>query len=269
VGLHVDLKLTIAPAHGGDNGIGAGVAPELLLYFTVGAVGTGGGGILRLIILQLLVLMAVGAQAAPTTVAGRKIEVPIPAEYCQFGKRFIDVELARVILSEIGNDNLVLAFFANCEELDAYRHGKMAALDNFGLVFAQARKGSNPEPIPGLSRPEFIKKNGGVIIPNLADVLEIGESQYKLAQARGNPSLQSQQPFRLQADQNGAYFAIFGQLSDGRGKQSKVLGVFGITLVKEMFLSIEIYRRFTESPPLEALLERQQAAMAKLVAANQ
>ena len=223
---------------------------------------------MRLIILQLLVLMAVGVQAAPVTVAGRKIEIPIPAEYCQFGKRFIDVELARVILSEIGNDNLVLAFFANCEELDAYRHGKMAALDNFGLVFAQARKGSNPEPITGLSRPEFIKKNGGVIIPNLADVVEIGESQYKLAQARGNLSLQSQQPFRLQADQNGAYFAIFGQLSDGRGKASTVLGVFGITLVKEMFLSIEIYQRFSGSPPIEALLERQQAAMAKLVAAN-
>jgi len=223
---------------------------------------------LRLIIMQLLVLMAVGAQAAPVTVAGRKIEVPIPAEYCQFGKRFIDVELARVILSEIGNDNLVLAFFANCEELDAYRHGKMAALDNFGLVFAQARKGSNPEPITGLSRPEFIKKNGGVIIPNLADVVEIGESQYKLAQARGNLSLLTQQPFRLQADQNGAYFAIFGQLSDGRGKASTVLGVFGITLVKEMFLSIEIYQRFSGSPPIEALLERQQAAMAKLVAAN-
>jgi len=242
---------------------------ELLLYLSVGALSTDQGGILRLIILQVLVLMAVAAQAAPVNLAGRKIEIPIPAEYCQFGKRFIDVELARTILSEIGNDNLVLAFFANCEELDAYRHGKRAALDNFGLVFAQARKGSNPEPIAGLSRPEFIRKNGGVIVPNLADVVEVGETQYKLAQARGNLSFQSQQPFRLQADQNGAYFAIFGQLSDGRGKPSIVLGVFGITLVKEMFLSIEIYRRFSAAPPIEELLERQQAAMAKLVTANE
>jgi len=219
-------------------------------------------------ILQLLVFMAVTAQAATVTLAGRKIEVPVPAEYCQFGKRFIDVELARVILSEIGNDNQVLVFFANCDELDAYRHGKRAALDNFGLVFAQARKGGSPEPITGLSRQEFIKRNGGVVVPNPADIVEIGESQHKLAQARGNLSLLTQQPFRLQADQNGAYFGIFGHLGDGSGKSSIVLGVFGITLVKEMFLSIEIYQRFSASPPIEALLERQQAALAALVAAN-
>jgi len=260
--------LTIVPDHDGYNVLRARLAPELLLYFSLGVVRTDEGGVLRLFILQLLVLMAAAAQAAPLNLAGRKIEIPIPADYCQFGKRFIDVELARVILSEIGNDNQVLAYFANCEELDAYRHGNRAALDNFGLVFAQARKGSNPEPITGLSRQEFIKKNGGVAVPKLADVVEVGETQYKLAQARGNLSLQVQQPFRLQADQNGAYFAIFGQLSDGRGKSSNVLGVFGITLVKEMFLSIEIYRRFSASPPIEELLELQQAAMARLVTAN-
>lgn len=224
---------------------------------------------MRLIILQLLVMIAFGAQAAPVNLAGRKIEVPIPADYCQFGKRFVDIELARVILSEIGNENQVLAFFANCDELDAYRHGTRAALDNFGLVFAQARKGANPEPITGQTRPEFIRKLGGVVIPMVSDVVEIGESQYKLAQARGNLSLQSQQPFHLQADPNGAYFGIFGHLSDGRGKSSIVLGVFGVTLIKEMFLSIEIYRRFSAAPPIEELLERQQAAMNNLVTANQ
>ena len=224
---------------------------------------------LRFIVLQLLVLIAFGAQAAPGNLSGRKIEIPVPSGYCQFGKRFVDVELARAILSEIGNDNQVLAFFADCDELDAYRHGNRAALDNFGLVFAQARKGSNPEPIAGLSRQEFIKKNGGMIVPNPADAVEIGETQYKLAQARGSLSLLTQQPFHLQADNNGAYFGIFGQLSDGRGKTSNVLGVFGITLVKEMFISIEIYRRFSAAPPIEEMLERQQAAMAKLVTANQ
>lgn len=223
---------------------------------------------MRLIILQLLVMMAFGAQAASVNLAGRKIEIPIPTEYCQFGKRLVDIELARVLLNELGNDNQVLAFFADCDELDDYRHRRRNALDNFGLVFAQKRNGNSPVPITGRSRQEFIKDMGGVIISDPSDVVKLGEAHYKLAQARGKLSLQSQQPFHLQADDNGAYFGIVGQLSDSDGKPSTVLGVLGITLVKEMFLSIEIYRRSNASPPIEELLERQQAAMAKLVEAN-
>lgn len=223
---------------------------------------------LRIIILQVLVLFTLGAKAAPVDLAGRKIEVPIPAGYCQFGKRFIDIELARVILTEIGNDNQVLAFFADCAELDAYRHGTLAALDNFGLVFAQKRNGDNPVPIVGKSRQDFIKDMGGVIVPDVTEAVRNGEAQYRQALARGRVSLRSQQPFHLQADKNGAYFGIFGQIADAQGKPSNVLGIFGITLVKEMFLSVEIYRRFSAAPPIEVLLERQQDAMARLVAAN-
>ena len=223
---------------------------------------------MRLIILQFLLLTAFGAQAAPVNLAGRKIEIAIPADYCQFGKRLVDVELARILLSELGNDNQVLAFFANCDELDAYRRRDRAAGDNFGLIFAQKRSGNAPLPITGRSREEFIKDMGGVVVPELSDVLRNAEAQYRLAQSKGRLSLQTEQPFRLQADKNGAYYGIFGQLSDGRGQSSTVLGVLGITLVKEMFLSIEIYRRFNASPPIEELLERQQAAMERLVLAN-
>jgi hypothetical protein len=226
-------------------------------------------GRLRFIILQLLVVMAFGAQAATVDLAGRRIEVPVPAEYCQFGKRLVDIELARNLLSELGNDNQVLAFFADCDELDAYRHRRRSALDNFGLVFAQRRNGNSPVPIGGRSRPEFIKDMGGVVLSDRSDVVKLGEAHYKLALARGKLSLRSQQPFHLQADSNGAYFGIVGQLTASDGKPSNVLGVLGITLVKEMFLSIEIYQRVGASPPIEDLLERQQAAMAKLVEANQ
>lgn len=224
---------------------------------------------LRIPIFSLLVLMALGAQAAVVDLADRKIEIPIPAEYCQFGKRLVDIELARVLLSQLGNDNQVLAFFGNCGELDAYRHRKRDALDNFGLVFAQTRKGSSPVPIVGVSRQDFIRDMGGVVVPNLSDVVKSGETQYRLAQSRGRLSLLTQQPFHLQADENGAYFGIFGRLPDAEGKPSTVLGVLGITIVKEMFLSIEIYQRFSDAPPIEELLARQQAAMARLVTANQ
>ena len=224
---------------------------------------------LRLIILQLLALIALTAEAAAVNLAGRQIEVAIPAGYCQFGTRLVDIALARVILSEIGNDNQVLAYFANCEELDAYRHGDREALDNFGLVFAQTRNGNKLMPIPGKSRRDFIKEMGGVIIPDVAEVVKNGETQFKQALSKGRIPLDSQQAFHLQADDNGAYFGIFGQVTDVHGERSNMLGVFGISLVKEMFLSIEIYQRFTSTPPLEDLLDRQQAAMAKLVEANQ
>jgi len=223
---------------------------------------------LRILIFSFLAMMAFGAEAATVDLAGRKIAIPIPAGSCQFGKRFIDVELARVLLSELGNDNLVLAFFANCDELDEYRHGNRTALDNFGLVFAQARKGGSPVPIAGVSRQDFIRNVGGVVVADLSEVVRKGETQYQLAQSKGKLSLQSQQPFHLQADRNGAYFGIVGPLTDASGKRSNVLGVLGITLVKEMFLSIEIYQRIGASLPIEDLLERQQAAMASLVEAN-
>lgn len=216
-----------------------------------------------------MVMASLGARAAALDLAGRKIEVPIPAEYCPFGKRLVDIELARALLNELGNDNQVLAFFADCDELDAYRHRRRAALDNFGLVFAQKKNGNSPVPIKGRSRQEFIRDLGGVTISDPSDVVRLGEAHYKLALARGKLSLRSQQPFHLQADGNGAYFGIVGQLTDSDGKLSNVLGVLGITLVKEMFLSIEIYQRIGAAPPIEELLDRQQAAMAKLVEANQ
>lgn len=223
---------------------------------------------MRQIILQLLILVSLGAEAATVNLAGRKVDVPIPDEYCQFGKRIVDIELARVLLSELGNDNQVLAFFADCDELDAYRHGSRASLDNFGLVFAQKRNGV-VTPIPGRSRQEFVRETGGAIVANTADAVKAGESQARLMLTRGNLTLQAQQPFRLQADENGAYFGIAGEISDGPGKRSPVLGVLGITLVKELFLSIEIYQRFSSAPPVAVLLERQQAAMAKLITGNQ
>lgn len=224
---------------------------------------------LRVAVFHLLTLMVVFAEAAPVNLAGRTIEIPIPAEYCQFGKRFIDVQLARMLLGELGNDNQVLAFFADCKELDAYRHGEKPALDNFGLIFAQKRPGGGPLVIAGRSREAFLKDMGGMPVADVASVIKSAEAKYALAQARGKLSLQSEQPFRLQVDSNGAYFGIFGQLSDGRGQQSMVMGVLGITLVKELFLSIEIYRRFSAALPVEDLLERQSAAMEKLVTANQ
>ena len=116
----------------------------------------------------------------------------------------------------------------------------------------------------GVSLSEYIQK-----ISALSNYMP---EAFKKAEARAkqyNPGYQAQENLGLiSTDANGLYMGILGTLTDDTGRPRQIVGVLGMTLVKELSISINFYQAYKKSPNLRGLLTRQQSAMASFVRAN-
>jgi len=225
---------------------------------------------LRILLSQLFVLLAFGANASPVNLAGRQIEVVIPSGYCALSEENpSDAEVIRVTKAGMENgSNQILVLFADCKEQSEVRGGKRQTYDNYGQILAQMRKGKL-EPLKGVSRSEFIRKIGGTSpTVNVNQVVQSAVARYNAALSGGSISYDAQKPYWLISDQNGSFYGMLGQLVDVYGKKSNLFAVLGISLIKEMSLTINIYQKFKGEPPVAQLLAKQQAAMAALVLGN-
>jgi hypothetical protein len=209
-----------------------------------------------------LVALAAIADAAPTTLLGRTIEAVIPGGYCEAGKHPADAELARRTIEGIGDSNQVLVLFANCKELEEFRRGKRFFLDNYGQILLQKPKGQL-RALKGVTRPEFISKMAG-----RADFSEaFNKAEVRIRQFE--PSYQSMENLGpLGADANGLYIGLLLAMTGNTPQPRRIVGVAGMTLVKEMPATVNIYQAYKASPDLAGLLARQKAAMSAFVQAN-
>jgi hypothetical protein len=218
--------------------------------------------LLRLLLLSLFAFFAVDAQAASVTLLGRSIEIVIPNGYCEAGNNPADAEMVRRTREGIGNSNQIIVLFADCRELEKFRRGKGSMLDNYGMILAQTPKGQL-RAFKGVTRPEFIQKISGKA--NFSDAFKKAEARIKQI----DPSLQSQENLGLlSTDSNGLYVGNLLTMTDDEGKPRTIVGVLGMTLVKELSISINLYQVYKKSPDLRGLLVRQQSAMAGFVRAN-
>lgn len=218
--------------------------------------------LLRLLLLSLFTIIAVDLQAATITLLGRSVEIVIPNGHCEFGNHPADAEMVRRVKEGLGDSNQIIVLFADCREVVRFRGGKGAILDNYGQILAATPKGQL-RALKGVTRPEFIQKISGKINPSDA---------FKKASARLqkiDPSYQLQENLGiLSADSNGVYIGILLTMTDDAGKPRRVLGVTGMTLVKDLAISINLYQAYNKSPDLEGLLVRQKSVMASFVEVN-
>jgi len=218
--------------------------------------------LLRVLLLSLFAFSAVDAQAATVTLLGRSVEIVIPNGYCETGNNPADAEMVRRTREGIGNSNQIIVLFADCRELEKFRRGKGSMLDNYGMILAQTPKGQL-RAFKGVTRPEFIQKISGKA--NFSDAFKKAEARIK----QFVPSLQSQENLGLlSADSNGLYVGNLLTMTDDEGKPRTIVGVMGMTLVKELSISINLYQVYKKSPDLRGLLARQQSAMAGFVRVN-
>lgn len=218
---------------------------------------------LRLLLSVVLTLLSVGAEAGPVNLLGRSIEPVIPAGYCEVGGHPADTKLVSHTREVIGTSNQILALFADCKELDDFRKGKKTMLDNYGQILAQTPKGQL-RALKGVSRPEYIQKMSAQsgYMPEAFKKAEARVRQYV-------PGFQSQENLGLLAtDSNGLYVGLLMTMADDTGRPRSIVGVAGMTLVKELSFSINLYQVYKTTPDLRGLLARQQAAMASFVRAN-
>jgi hypothetical protein len=205
------------------------------------------------------------AQAEQVILLDRVIEVTIPSGYCQVGKHPADAEMLRRTTEGIGNSNRILMLFANCKELDDFRLGKRASLDNFGQILVPTYKGQL-QALEGFSPAKFITKASGSSVRESFDAgLKKGEARIKEIES----SYQSVENLgSLGADDNGLYAAVVLTMTDDTNQVRRILGITGRTLIKELPVSINIYEAYKGSPNLGALLALQKSALAAIVKAN-
>jgi hypothetical protein len=217
----------------------------------------------------LLLCLPLAAQAESVTIAGKTIQLVIPAGYCQLTKEK-DAAFMRAAISSFDINNEVLAIFAACGELDGFRRGSRDALDNFGQILAQKTKKGAFMPIAGVSRQRFITNITGRSFESM-DINRMNQeisARYRNAFNSEALASEAQRPYLLGADNNGAYFGVQSRLVEMSGKRSNLFGVVGITLINELSLTINIYEKFKGETPINGVLERHKKAVAALVAAN-
>lgn len=219
--------------------------------------------LLRTLLFSVITLFSIGVEAATVNLLGRPIEVVIPTGYCEVGGHAADAELVKRTKEGIGNSNQILALFAECKELEDFRKGRRTMIDNYGQILAQTPKGQL-RAMKGVSRSEYIQK-----ISALSNYMP---EAFKKAEARAKqyiPGYQSQENLGLiSTDTNGLYMGILMTLTDNNGHPRQIVGVLGMTLVKELSISINLYQAYRSSPNLRGLLARQQSAMASFISAN-
>jgi len=215
----------------------------------------------RMFFVLLISLFSIRAEAATVELLDRPIEIIIPSGYCEVGGQPEDKEIVNRTKEAIGINNQVLALFADCKELKEFRKGKRAAFDNYGQILAQTPKGQLRAQ-KDISRDEYIKKIGG---SNLSEAC-------KKAQARAKQYIPGYQNFEnlgvLSTDSNGIYVGLLMSMTDDTGKIKPIVGIVGITLVKELPISINLYQAYKGSPNLQSLLTLQKTAIANFVRKN-
>lgn len=218
--------------------------------------------LMRMTLVIVITLLSIGAEAATVNLLGRTIAVVIPAGYCEFGGHPAEAELVRSTKECIGDSNQILVLFAECKELENFRKGRRTMLDNYGQILAQTPKGQL-RAIKGVSRSEYIRRLSSK---------SSWEEALKKAEARVKQYFSGYQSSEslglISTDANGLYMGILMTLTDDKGSPRQIIGVIGITLVKELSISINLYQVYRKEPDLRGILLRQQSAMANFVRAN-
>jgi len=218
---------------------------------------------LRAPLVFLFALLALEAEAATVNLLGRSIEVAIPTGYCEVGAHPAEADIVRRTREGIGNSNQVLVMFADCNELEDFRNGKRMMFDNFGQILAQTPKGQL-RVLKGISRSEYIQKISGKT-NNFTEAMKKGEAR---AKQFSQMTLSSENLGVLSTDSNGLYIGALVTMTDDTGLPRSMIGIVGMTLVREMSITINLYQAYRKSPDLRGLLARQQSAIASLVRMN-
>jgi hypothetical protein len=208
-------------------------------------------------------LTSLNVAAGTVELLGRLIDPVIPNGYCEVGGHSADTDMVNRTKEAIGSSNRILLLFADCKELSEFRKGKRNVLDNYGQILAQTPKGQL-RALKGVSRQEFVKKMAAQsdYIPDALQKAETRAKQYI-------PGYQRQESLGLlTADANGLYVGLLMTLTGDAGQPRPIVGIFGMTIVKDLVLSINIYQAYQATPDLRGLLSKQQNAMDKFVRAN-
>jgi hypothetical protein len=226
--------------------------------------------VVLLALLPMLAAMA-GARAAGVELEGSRVELPLPPSQCALDaadKR--DAAVIDFVKGTQTGRNAVLLVFAPCDQLQAYRAGRLAADDLSRAFWAAladdpARPG-RPRQFRGLARVDFVKGWAAA----LADPKRVRqgantameEMEQRLKQLGTEMRVTAPEMAVLAADEEAIYVAMIFTETHG-GKTTAYSLVSATTLIAGYGVSLYL----TEDPPRAGVYHRLQATAQSLIRA--
>lgn len=213
--------------------------------------------------LALFFTLPTTAQGAIFEVDGKKIVVPLPVGFCELGGNPVDEAMLSHSRKIMASMNRVLTMFADCGELVELRNGRREQLGAYGQVLAAAPQGT----VLSIKAPrqEFIAKmvqgaNGGAFQKSLKEAETSVKSRHPNAGIQENLGV-------LDSDDSAAYVGVVLNGPTAGTATRRLLGVTGITVVKQVAISVNLYR-LASGTSVTGQLAEQKRNMSALVRAN-
>lgn len=212
-----------------------------------------------------LLPVALPAAAEPVDLYGRQVEFFLPLGYCYLDENQAAEKMIvdNIVQMNQGSNDLV-AYFAPCNDLVAYRAGAIVTLSEYGIVFVPLVDGSfQAAPTP---RAESLPQIAASM-PALDEAL-LAEIEQEVNQNPAGFTLSGTQFLGLIGqDANAIYAGMVAEVSDGQ-TSTPAAGVLAITQLQDVVVTINLYRGYQSNADIVALLTEAETYAAELVAAN-
>jgi hypothetical protein len=213
------------------------------------------------------ILCGNAVNAATVTVAGRSLNLDPPRGYCQADKNHAERAIVEALEKSAGKGPVVLMVFAQCDELNDLRQGKIKDLRRYGQYVALPVLGAiEPQP-PGVIRVDFVESIAASF--KSADSDSSARKDAKTPRQYPDVKTGERKSLGLLAkDANAAYIGALQGFKSLSGNESKLASVAAITLLNGIAVNTDLFEVYTAGPDIDRLLDQQKSNVSALIAKN-
>jgi hypothetical protein len=203
------------------------------------------------------------AIAAGYQVAGRALDIEAPPSYCLLDPGIpAEAELFGFMEDTNAGRNRVLVVFVDCDELESWRRGEVTALQHYGNVLTPVEQTVYPDMARNMFLDELSIAMGG------AAPLGAEAGEMRLLEAAPTLEIgQSESLGILEADDLALYAGIARKL-EFEGRARVVLGIYSMTLVNAVPLSVNLFQPLEDDKNIERLIAHQRRFLKQLLERN-
>jgi hypothetical protein len=215
-------------------------------------------------------LLAAPCLAREVTIGGTPVDLTAPSGQCELeAGRPGDARMLQTTETALsGVGNRLLAFFADCKQLDDWRAGKRPLLEDFAQYQAAAATiGAPPPPAPD----DIIKQNcaaqrkeGERTLSRLATDIKT-----RIEEAIRGVTVNQVRFLGVVGEEPGVcYGAIVQRFRAETGKDVTIVGVYATMFVRGKLVHYYLYTPYRSAQTVTALVARHKLNVAALLAAN-
>lgn len=210
-------------------------------------------------------LSALPAGAETVDLYGRQVELFLPEGYCLLDSAQPNEQALIDYMTQLnqGSSHLI-AYFAPCNELTAFRVGAQDSMTEYGLLFAPLVNGAFQPAAQG--RAATLAELAAAI-PQVDEAM-LREIEQQSQASQSGLQLSGMQFLGLLAqDENALYAGLLMNVGDGQSSIA-VAGVVAMTVLADVTLTANLYRPYRSNADIVALASELTPYMAGLTAAN-